>query len=134
MKRSILDYLILITGSVFFIIFLKIYQGERLKSLFTLLSFVLFYIMWGFYHHLKDESLNLKTVIEYVFIGFTILLFLIVIFVKEFPKLKLKKRMLYLFKDKILIPKQTKLLPQYKNWNNNIIFVCRAMCYLPTRI
>ncbi len=80
MKRSILDYLILITGSVFFIIFLKIYQGERLKSLFTLLSFVLFYIMWGFYHHLKDESLNLKTVIEYVFIGFTILLFLIVIF------------------------------------------------------
>jgi len=80
MKKNILDYLILITGSVFFIIFLKFYQGERYKSLLTIFSFVMFYIMWGFYHHIKDESLNLKTVIEYVFIGFTILLFLIVIF------------------------------------------------------
>jgi RsiW-degrading membrane proteinase PrsW (M82 family) len=80
MKKQGLDYLILITGSVFFIIFLSIYQGNRLKSLLTLISFIMFYIMWGFYHHFKDESLNLKTVIEYIFIGFTILLFLIVIF------------------------------------------------------
>jgi RsiW-degrading membrane proteinase PrsW (M82 family) len=80
MEKNFFDYLILITGSVFFIIFLSIYQGDRLKSLLSLISFVMFYILWGFYHHIKEESLNLKTVIEYVFIGFTILLFLIVIF------------------------------------------------------
>ena len=76
-----LDYLILITGSIFLILFLKIFQGERISSFLILLSFVLFYIVWAFYHHSKDESLNIKTMIEYIFIGFTILLLLIVIFI-----------------------------------------------------
>ncbi len=76
-----LDYLILTTGSIFLILFLKIFQGERISSFLILLSFVLFYIVWAFYHHSKDESLNIKTMIEYIFIGFTILLLLIVIFI-----------------------------------------------------
>lgn len=76
-----LDYLILTTGAVFLILYLKIFQGERISSFLILLSFVLFYIVWAFYHHSKDESLNIKTMIEYIFIGFTILLLLIVIFI-----------------------------------------------------
>lgn len=76
-----LDYLILTTGSVFLILFLKVFQGERVSSFLILLSFVLFYIIWAFYHHSKDESLNIKTMIEYIFIGFTFLLLLIAIFI-----------------------------------------------------
>lgn len=80
-KSTLLDYLILTTGCIFLVMFLKIFQGERISSFLILLSFVIFYIIWGFYHHSKDESLNLKTMIEYIFIGFTFLLLLIVIFI-----------------------------------------------------
>jgi len=80
-KSTLLDYLILTTGCIFLIMFLKIFQGERISSFLILLSFVIFYIIWGFYHHAKDESLNIKTMIEYIFIGFTFLLLLIVIFI-----------------------------------------------------
>ena len=78
---TFLDYLILSTGAIFLIFFLQLYQGERISSFLILLSFVLFYIIWAFYHHTKDESLHIKTMIEYIFIGFTFLLLLIVIFV-----------------------------------------------------
>ncbi|OGK31153.1 hypothetical protein A3F29_01000 [Candidatus Roizmanbacteria bacterium RIFCSPHIGHO2_12_FULL_33_9] len=78
---TFLDYLILSTGAIFLIFFLQLYQGERISSFLILLSFVLFYIIWAFYHHTKDESLHIKTMIEYIFIGFTFLLLLIVIFI-----------------------------------------------------
>ncbi|MEX1052492.1 MAG: hypothetical protein WEC80_01435 [Patescibacteria group bacterium] len=78
---TFLDYLILSTGAIFIIFFLQLYQGERISSFLILLSFVLFYIIWAFYHHTKDESLHIKTMIEYIFIGFTFLLLLIVIFI-----------------------------------------------------
>jgi len=78
---TFLDYLILSTGAIFLIFFLQLYQGERISSFLILLSFVLFYIIWAFYHHTKDESLHIKTMIEYIFIGFTFLLLLMVIFV-----------------------------------------------------
>ncbi|MFH1827229.1 MAG: hypothetical protein ABH812_02210 [bacterium] len=78
---TFLDYLVLTTGGVFLMFFLQIYRGERISSFLILLSFVLFYIIWAFYHHTKEESLHIKTMIEYIFIGFTILLLLLVIFI-----------------------------------------------------
>ncbi len=74
------DYLILITGSVFFLLFLKGFQGEKLISFFVLATFVSFYVIWGIFHHLRDKSLHLKNVIEYILFGFCILLLLTVLF------------------------------------------------------
>lgn len=44
-----------------------------------LFSFVVFYIFWGFYHHLIENNLKLKIVIEYILIAFTILFLLKII-------------------------------------------------------
>ena len=74
------DYLVLVTGSVFFLLFLKAFQGEKLISFLVLLTFVSFYIIWGILHHLREESLHLKNVIEYILIGFCILILLTVLF------------------------------------------------------
>ena len=74
------DYLVLVTGSVFFLLFLKAFQGEKIISFLVLLTFVSFYIIWGILHHLREESLHLKNVIEYILIGFAILVVLTVAF------------------------------------------------------
>jgi hypothetical protein len=74
------DYLVLITGSVFFLLFLRAFQGEKLISFLILLIFVSFYVAWGILHHLREESLHLKNVIEYILIGFCILVLLTVLF------------------------------------------------------
>ncbi|MDH7476689.1 MAG: hypothetical protein QHH09_04520 [Microgenomates group bacterium] len=73
-KKHLLDYLILFTCGVFFLFFLRIYQGEKFFSFIILLIFVSFYILWGVYHHALNKTLHLKNLIEYVFIGFAILL------------------------------------------------------------
>lgn len=80
LKKNILDYLILLTSSIFFLLFLQMFQGERLKSFTVILLFVSFYILWGIYYHIREKTLRLKSVIEYIFIGFTIILLLIFIF------------------------------------------------------
>jgi hypothetical protein len=40
------------------------------------LGFASFYIVWGIYHHIIEDTLHLKTVIEYILIAFTIVFFL----------------------------------------------------------
>jgi len=79
-QRHPFDYLLFITIGVFFILALSIFKGERLIEFVILLSFVSFYIIWGIYHHVIQNSLHLKVVLEYVLIGFTIL-FLLKIFI-----------------------------------------------------
>ncbi len=76
----LLDYLVLISFSVFFLMFLKMFQGEKLVSFLVLLTFVSFYILWGIVHHMREKTLHLKNVIEYILIGFAILIVLTVAF------------------------------------------------------
>lgn len=70
------DYLLLITAGIFFLLALNIFKGERFLEFIILLIFVSFYILWGIYHHVIDDSLHLKSVIEYILIGFTIIFLL----------------------------------------------------------
>jgi len=80
-KKHFFDYLILITGGVFFLIALNLFKGERLMEFLLLLIFVSLYIIWGFYHHLFKDKIHLKIVLEYILIGFTmIFLFKLIIF------------------------------------------------------
>ncbi len=70
------DYLLLITAGVFFLISVNIFKGERLLEFILLLAFTTFYIIWGIYHHIVEDDLHLKVVIEYILIGFTIMFLL----------------------------------------------------------
>lgn len=79
MKNHILDYFILFTAGVFFIIAFYVFRGERLIQFLILAGFTSFYILWGLYHHLVRDKLHLKTIIEYIFFGFIALLLLKII-------------------------------------------------------
>lgn len=75
-NKHFFDYLMLFTAGVFFIISINIFRGERTNEFIVLLIFVSFYIVWGIYHHIIENTLHIKTVVEYILIGF-ILLFLL---------------------------------------------------------
>ncbi len=80
LRSSLMDYLLLLSGSVLFLLFLQLFQGQRMMSFLVILIFVLLYVFWGILHHSAEKTLNLKIVIEYIFIGVTILLLLTVVF------------------------------------------------------
>lgn len=79
-SRNLLDYLTLLTASVFFLVLLGYFRGERIESFFILLGFVFFYIAWGVYHHLREKTLHFRTVIEYILIAFIALFILTIAF------------------------------------------------------
>lgn len=68
--KNAFDYLILITAGIFFILSLNIFKGEKFLEFIMLFIFVSFYILWGIYHHVIEDTLHLKTVLEYMLIGF----------------------------------------------------------------
>jgi hypothetical protein len=80
LKQHSLDYLLLFTGGIFFLLSLNLFRGERLLEFIVLLAFVSFYIIWGVYHHLVIDKFHFKIVLEYIMIGF-ILLFLLKIII-----------------------------------------------------
>jgi len=79
LKKNTFDYLLLITAGIFFLVSIDILRGERLLQFIFLLGFAGFYIAWGIYHHILDDSLHLKTVLEYILITFTIVFLLKII-------------------------------------------------------
>lgn len=72
-KKHSFDYLLLLTAGVFFLLAVNLFKGERLLEFIILFAFVSFYIIWGIYHHIIEETLHLKTVLEYILIAFTVL-------------------------------------------------------------
>ncbi len=76
MKRHSFDYLLFGTAGVFFLLALNIFRGERLVEFIILMSFTSFYIIWGIYHHIIEDTVHLKIVLEYILIGFTVLFLL----------------------------------------------------------
>lgn len=79
LKKHLFDYLLLFTSGIFFLIALNVFKGERLMQFIILFAFTSLYILWGIYHHIIDDTLHLKTVIEYILIGFTVIFLLKVI-------------------------------------------------------
>lgn len=73
LQKHAFDYILLFTAGVFFLITLQVFQGERLYEFLILLAFTSFYIVWGMYHHVITDTIRLKSMLEYVLIGFTIL-------------------------------------------------------------
>jgi len=79
LKNHLFDYLLLITAGIFFLILLNIFRGQRVTEFIILVAFALFYIIWGVYHHIANETLHLKTVVEYILIAFIIIFLLKII-------------------------------------------------------
>lgn len=75
-KKNLFDYLLFLTACIVFIIALTIFQGERTIEFAIVAAFIAFYISWGIYHHIIDNTLRLKVILEYVLIGFTTLFLL----------------------------------------------------------
>lgn len=73
------DYLLLSTAGVFFLMALNIFKGERLMEFIFLTAFASFYIIWGIYHHIMEDTLHLKIVLEYILIAFTLIFMLKII-------------------------------------------------------
>lgn len=80
LKREIVDhlfdYLMFFTAGVVFLVAMSLFRGERLMTFIILMAFTSIYIIWGIYHHIIDDSIRLKTVLEYILIGFTIIFLL----------------------------------------------------------
>lgn len=70
LKTHLFDYLLFLTVCIFFLMALNIFRGERLVEFIVILSFASFYIIWGIYHHIIENTLHLKIVLEYILIGF----------------------------------------------------------------
>jgi hypothetical protein len=78
-KNHLFDYLLFITAGIFFLILLNIFRGQRTIEFCILVSFAFFYIIWGVYHHIINETLHLKIVVEYILIAFIIIFLLKII-------------------------------------------------------
>ena len=76
LAKNIFDYLLLLTAGVVFLISLSVFKGERVAEFIILLIFVSFYILWGIYHHIIEDTLHLKVVVEYMLIAFTVIFLL----------------------------------------------------------
>lgn len=75
-KKHFIDYLVLLTGGILFLFFINFFSGQKIYQFITALIFSFFYIIWGLYHHILNQNLNFKTVIEYVALGFTVIFLL----------------------------------------------------------
>ena len=76
LKKTLFDYLLLVTAGTLFLLSLNMFKGERLLEFIILFIFISFYIIWGIYHHIIEDSLHLRTVVEYILIAFTLMLLL----------------------------------------------------------
>lgn len=74
--HHVFEYMLLAFSAVFFLIFVSVFKGNQMKQFIVISLFVLYYILWGIIHHTRDQSLHLKIVLEYIFIG-AIALFLL---------------------------------------------------------
>ncbi|OIP82177.1 hypothetical protein AUK04_05110 [Candidatus Roizmanbacteria bacterium CG2_30_33_16] len=79
-RLHLFDYLVLIIASGLFLVLLQIVVYSRFYVFLITLGYSIFYIIWGTYHHTRKCDLHLKNVLEYIIIGFIVILFSVIIF------------------------------------------------------
>lgn len=80
LKKNIINYLVLITVGIGFLITLNLFKGEHTTQFVCLLFFVFFYMIWGIDHHFREtKKIDYKIVIEYIIFGFTTIFLLKII-------------------------------------------------------
>lgn len=71
-ENNLFDYLLLFSGGILFLVFLKTFSGQKMINFTLLLFFVSFYIIWAVYHHTSHKNVHLKIIVEYIIIGFSV--------------------------------------------------------------
>jgi hypothetical protein len=66
------DYSVFAFSGILFLMAMHAFKGQGFLETVALFIFIAFYVVWGIYHHILDGSIHLKTVIEYMLIGFTV--------------------------------------------------------------
>lgn len=78
-RQHLFDYLLLMTGGVLFLLFLRLFDGYRTYSFIIVSLFVGFYVFWGQYHHTRTNQVRLTHIVEYILIGFTVLFLMLLL-------------------------------------------------------
>jgi hypothetical protein len=79
LRHHLFDYLLLVTGGVLFLLFLRLFNGYRTYSFIIVSLFVGFYVFWGQYHHTRTHQVRLTHIVEYILIGFTVLFLMLLL-------------------------------------------------------
>ncbi len=64
-----IDYSILAVGSSLYIFYVLQNQTEKFSLFLGTITFSLFYVVWGVFHHHRTKSLRAKVVLEYLLIA-----------------------------------------------------------------
>ena len=78
-EHHLFEYLILLVGLTTFVVLYILYNHTPLYQTYIALSGVSFYFVWGVFHHMLRNRLNIKIFMEYFLFG--LLAFLILYFV-----------------------------------------------------
>jgi hypothetical protein len=73
LKAYSFDYTLMFTSGIFLLLALYLLRGQPLLEFVLILLFTSFYIIWGMYHHVTKGTVHIKTVVEYILIGFIVL-------------------------------------------------------------
>lgn len=68
-QDHMLEYTLLLVSAGLYLTFLAIFKAQPTKQFIVTALFILYYIGWGIIHHVRDQSLHLKVVLEYIAIG-----------------------------------------------------------------
>lgn len=73
-SNNLADYLTLITCGVFFLTYMGIFSQSRVARFTGVCVFVACYLIWSILHHTGRRTLHIRSMIEYILIGFLALL------------------------------------------------------------
>lgn len=76
------DYTLLVIAGFLFLVTLYNFKGNPQAQFVSSGIFVVFYVLWGIYHHAYEKTLHIKNVLEYLLMG---LLFITLLYVVIFP-------------------------------------------------
>lgn len=64
-----IDYSILSIFSILYLVVIFSAKNKPETILYSTLIFSILYILWGFFHHLKNKSLTFKIMLEYFLVS-----------------------------------------------------------------
>ncbi len=67
--RKILEYIILCFVLTALLFLLMFYNGSHTVQKTIIIIASAWYVLWGYYHHTKEKSVDLSVVVEYLLYG-----------------------------------------------------------------
>lgn len=68
-QKNKIDYSILAIFSTAYLVFFFSYQNRPRYLFYATAAFASLYVIWGIIHHIKDDTLEIKIVLEYILVA-----------------------------------------------------------------